>query len=306
MLARPERQPRLRSARMSCVTITRYFKNIRNKAVDAYFKSRGRTGAISLLTRLAGSSDTCIFFTIAFNSPWVIDIITYAWARNVANAKLVVVDNSSLKGHRERIRDICARRNVEYLALPKNPEWNPNRSHGIAMNWVFYNIVRHLRPDTFGFIDHDCIPVAPIDFSARMMGKKLYGQELRSMRFDDAWYLWAGLCLYRYAVVDGLELDFKHQVEAGMDTGGSNWQALYRNISKQDAMLVTNEIVDITMNGQPTAQQFLDGVFLHIGGASYAKKFTSAEGREIISSYIWNTYLDPEGSRTGMPDYGTS
>ena len=28
------------------------------------------------------------------------------------------------------------------LGLPKNPEWHPNRSHALAFEWNFYNIVK--------------------------------------------------------------------------------------------------------------------------------------------------------------------
>ena len=34
----------------------------------------------------------------------------------------------------------------------------PNRSHALAMNWIFYNLVVEIKPYYFGYLDHDCFP----------------------------------------------------------------------------------------------------------------------------------------------------
>jgi hypothetical protein len=60
-----------------------------------------------------------------------------------------------------------AARRVPWLGLPANPEWSPNRSHGITLNWIWHNVVRQLRPEIVGFVDHECFPIRPLDLPAR-------------------------------------------------------------------------------------------------------------------------------------------
>ena len=195
-------------------------KNLRNELVDGYFRSQGREEGRKLADELR--QDTCngLCITIAFNTPWVIDILTAAWRRYATGMILVVVDNSSDSKAREAIKRICEARSVPYLALPRNPERNPNRSHGIALNWAYYNLVRHVRPGIFGYIDHDCFPIAPVDIPARMEDRTVYGRRWQTHRLDGAWHLWAGLCFFRFTAVENLELDFKPRIEFGLDTGG--------------------------------------------------------------------------------------
>ena len=170
------------------------------------------------MLRSVAADGLCV--TVAFNTPWVIDILTAAWERYATGMTLVVADNSSDQAAREAIVQICRSRGVPYLPLPRNPEWSPNRSHGIAVNWTYYNLVRRIRPKIFGYIDHDCFPIAPIDIPARMAGKTVYGHKWASTKFPGAWNMWAGLCFFRYSAVEDIELDFKHRIEFGLDTGG--------------------------------------------------------------------------------------
>ena len=107
-----------------------------------------------------------IGLVIAFEKPWVIDWLLRMAARNLTDGTLLVFDNSRRKEARKEISCICRECGVPYLALPPSPTWHPNRSHGMAMTWVFHNVVRVVKPKTFTFIDHDLIPMEKIELGA--------------------------------------------------------------------------------------------------------------------------------------------
>ncbi len=178
----------------------RALKNIRNEVIDRFFRWRGRAAGQALAEELRQSGARSVCFAIAFNTPWVIDLLTAAWARHARGMKLVVIDNSSSTEASSAHRAICQERDVAYLKLPSNPEWSPNRSHGISMNWVYYNIVRPLRPELFGFIDHDCIPVRDFDLADRMAGLNIYGYR---RGVSEPWSMWAGFSFFRFAARRG-------------------------------------------------------------------------------------------------------
>jgi hypothetical protein len=179
------------------------------------------------------------------------------------------------------------------------------------MNWVYYNLVRHVRPDIFGYIDHDCFPIAPIDIPARMAGKSVYGstgkgvygsmgkavcgRKSSKQRPDGAWTLWAGLCFFRLSAVEDIELDFKHRYEFGLDTGGGNWPTLYGRLRPGDTVAAEVAQLHFQLGDLNAQQNIYDGRLLHLGGASYRSKFGKTDYRQLLSDHIWDTYL---GGRT--------
>ena len=124
----------------------RSLKNRRNALVDGYFRRRNRSQGVVLADRLRADSTEKVCFTIAYNAPWTLDLLTAAWGKYCKSFRLVVIDNSSSRQHRALNRRICEARSLAYLGLPSNPEWSPNRSNGISMNWTYHNVVRRLRP----------------------------------------------------------------------------------------------------------------------------------------------------------------
>ncbi|UCI06246.1 hypothetical protein [Mesorhizobium sp. B1-1-8] len=263
--------------------------------------ARGRAFADEL--RKTGASRLC--FVVAFNTPWVIDALTKGWQKYASGMLLVVVDNSRSPEARRAIEMVCKARGVPYLGLPRNPERHPSRSHGNAMNWTYYNIVRHLKPETFGFLDHDCLPIAPLDISARMAGKTGYGLKLMSAsnyKFtrsadDPGWFLWAGLCFFRYRDFEGLALDFRGNGARGLDTGGSNWDPIYSRLSSDCFELASEGELPIHLGQLDVKYQILDGAMLHIGKASYMGPSTAPEYRRLLTDHIWSRYFDGPSER---------
>ena len=82
-------------------------KNYRNQLLDDYFRSRGQDAGRQLADELRSVAADGLCVTIAFNTPWVIDILTAAWERYATGMTLVVADNSSDQAARKAIVQIC-------------------------------------------------------------------------------------------------------------------------------------------------------------------------------------------------------
>lgn len=203
-------------------------KSARYRRIDRHYyphpAAAGDEGAVQ--AAIAGKR---LLTTIAFN-----DVEATTWqARLVrhyvsADAQLIA-DNSPDSERADAIAEVARREGCLYLRLPPNP-WtrrNPSRSHGLAMNWVWRRIIRPAAPLAFGFLDADLFPTAPDDPFAPLEAHAFYGDQRPG---DDRWFLWAGYCFYRHAAVAGEPLDFGLDWFAGLDTGGANWDVLYRHI----------------------------------------------------------------------------
>ncbi|WP_217577131.1 hypothetical protein [Mesorhizobium sp. GbtcB19] len=257
--------------------------------------SKGRAFARGL-----GETERNYCFTIAFNTPWIIDVLTKAWQVFPTGTRLVVIDNSSKQDARASIEAICARRGVAYFGLPRNFEANPSRSHGVSQTWAFHNIVKHLKPDMFGFIDHDCFPIGPIDIAKRVGRKIGYGAPLharssylyKAAEDEPGWYYWAGLCFYNFAAVEHAKLDFRNRLDIGMDTGGGNWPVLYSKHPVGEFEMARKNRLTVNVGGTIADYELYDEVLFHVGGASYRSGAKSPDYRRLLSDHIWNTYLD--------------
>ena len=272
-------------------------KAFRNALVERDFRARGVSQGLEFAEELRRSGSRRFCFVIAFNTPWVIDALIRAWQLYSSGMTLVVVDNSSDQSARARIADICRARRVAYFALPQNRERHPNRSHGTSMNWIFHNVVRPLRPELFGFLDHDCFPVAPLDIPRMMEGKVVHGAKQGPAPGQDAWFLWAGYCFFRFSAVEALDMDFNPRFFDGMDTGGGNWAVLYHRLGEDDISNVQKTTAELSLGGIEADHRMLGGAFFHVGGASYRKLVKTQQYGRLISDYVWETYLGGDEGR---------
>ncbi len=271
-------------------------KNLRNDVVDRYFRRCGRAAGRRLADDLAARGVRDAVFTIAFNCPWVVELLAAAWADHLSDVTLVVADNSTDPAARRSHADLCRRRGLPYVALPRNPEWSPNRSHGIAVNWVWFNVIRHCPLDVAGFIDHDCIPIVDFDLRARMRNRDAYGMRGASLTHAEAWNLWAGYCFLRPAAAAGRTVDFKHRIEYGLDTGGGNWRGFYRTLAPERVGAASYRRVSRQIAAATPAGGFLllDEAFLHLEGVSYRTEFRDAATRGQLVRAVLE---DPSGGR---------
>lgn len=250
--------------------LTCYFKNKRNGIVNRYFLKQTSTQQYEVVEKLKNLD--FIVFCIAFNKPDCIQIMIECWKRYALNTTLVVVDNSSCINAKRDIAELCHLNGIFYLSLPRNHEWHPNRSHALAMNWVFYNLVIEIKPDYFGYLDHDCFPYKKFDLSAHLSGHEIYGDRRISYKHPEVWNLWAGFCFYKYDHVKDRDVNFTHSIELGLDTGGKNWNSVYKNLLKQNCNFSSvKHIKDLDIKCGQRFNAVLDS-FVHIGSVSHSVK----------------------------------
>lgn len=203
-------------------------KTARYRAVDAgYRRKPPAAGDLAAVGRAIGGRNALV--TIAFAdvnaARWQIALIRHY----VPDVVHVIVDNSPDDATAERIRHVARAEGAHYLQLPRNP-WSgkaPSRSHGLALNWTWHNLIRPAVPAAFGFIDDDLFPTGRDDPFAPLARQDCYGQV---RRIGSRWFLWAGFCMFRFDKVADLPLDFGQDWFLGLDTGGGNWEPLYSRL----------------------------------------------------------------------------
>lgn len=268
--------------------VVRAAKNLRNGVIDHAFRRCSAAAGHRFATAISARGVRHAAVAIAYNSPWVVDLLTQAWARHQPGLPLVVIDNSSDPAARAEHAALCRSRDVPYLPLPRNPERHPCRSHGIALNWTWFNVVRHAELEFVGFVDHDCIPVAAFDLSERMRSVDVYGMYHESITYPGAWNLWAGYCFLRPAAAAAGDVDFKHRIEFGLDTGGGNWRGFYRHLDPHRIGRATCRRVQPVLGDGGTGApcMLLDDAFLHLEGASYRQAFRDASLRRGLAEAL--------------------
>jgi hypothetical protein len=252
---------------------TRWAKNLRNSWLNYIFQIRNAT-FVDFPNDWYPYYKRAVVYSIAFNKPACVDVMLESWKIHARNTDLVIVDNSSKPKLREEIKALCAINNIPYIALPKNPEWNPNRSHALSMNWVYYNLVLNWKPHFFGFLDHDCFPFASFDLAETMEEVDLLGNKRfpKSRKYNQ-WNLWAGFCFYRLKRIQKININFTPSIELNLDTGGGNYNPLYRYI--RDGEVIFAERTEVpNLESFSQMSYILDNRFLHTGGASHRAQKT--------------------------------
>lgn len=227
------------------------------------------------LQDVAPLSGRNIGLVIAFEKPWVLDWLLKMAARNVSDGDFLVFDNSRGKEARREIEAVCRKNGTPYLPLPFSPTRHPNRSHGMAMTWVFHNVVRAIEPRTFTFIDHDLIPMEKVCLGSIPKDQPFYGP--RKVGKWGWWTLWAGYCAYYFSAVRELPLNFLNDFSRDLDTGGRNWPVFYRHHDREGLLFGKRErfeFIDPLDNSATSYQaQIVDAGWMHLGGAGHRDKF---------------------------------
>jgi len=246
-------------------------KRARNVATERIFRRMPARGYGRFMAELERKRPEIVAVAVAYNTPWVIDLTTQITRRNLVGT-LVVCDNSRQAAARSEIERICRDRGVPYLALPFNPEHHPCRSHGIAINWVYYNVIDRLRPRVFGFLDHDLFAIERLDLAALVADQPVYGLLNRS---DWGWNLWAGFCAFDRAAIAGFLPDFNNDNPRLLDTGGRNWTQIYRHLDRGRIRFADSRTLEIYLpdDGRRLTVQTVDDC-LHVGGASFREDDT--------------------------------
>ena len=234
----------------------------------------------ALKSRIAGRR---VLVAIAFNDPGFVERQIALVRRNVTDCVHLIADNSTDAAASGRIEAIAAAAGCDYLRLRPGPWLKPDqggRSHGLAMTWVWRNLLRPARPAAVGFIDHDIFPMRPNDPFALLRDHAVAGQVRNRSGGRDRWYLWAGFCFFRFDAVERRALNFSLDWAAGLDTGGANWFSLYRHLQPQ-------EVSDLGVRHEPIggeAELRLEwvGDWLHAGNFSVPLSLPETARRRLI------------------------
>jgi hypothetical protein len=251
-------------------------KQWRNDAWLAIYRRRHAAEEDSFLQQVAPLKGRDVALVIAFENAWVVDWQLAMAERHLTGTRVLVFDNSRDPALRLQIERVCAQREAPYLALPRNRTRHVNRSHGMAMSWVYSRIVRRIEPRLFAFLDHDLIPLLPVSLAQRLGRQPFFGYRGTSRW---GWTLWAGYCVFDFARVAMLPLNFLYDFSMGLDTGGRNWNVLYRHWDADALDFAGDEWPDVATaaTGALHRVQVLDSCWLHIGGISYNDNFGPKE-----------------------------
>jgi len=254
---------------LKLLPIQHVLKQVRNDAWLALYKNASTDKLSEFLTEHRNLANENIAAVIAFEQPWTVNWLLQMATRNLSDMTVMVFDNSRNDSKRLEIEQICKQSDAPYLALPPNPTRHVNRSHGMAMSWVYHNVVRAINPRIFGFIDHDLIPVRQVSIADKLKDQPVYGL-LNQGRFG-FWSLWAGYCFFNHAITRGKSINFLYDFSRDLDTGGRNWNSLYRHLDRQHLRVAISENVNMKVPSVKTRPvQFIDEHWLHIGGMSYS------------------------------------
>src|ERR1017187_1293368 len=117
-------------------------KQVRNDAWLALYKNTRAEKLSQFLAECKNLPNKNIALVIAFEQPWTVNWLLQMADRNVSDMTVLVFDNSRNNSKRIEIEQVCKQNKTAYLALPANPTRHVNRSHGMAMTWVYHNVVR--------------------------------------------------------------------------------------------------------------------------------------------------------------------
>ena len=141
--------------------LTQSLKTLRYDANNAlHIRKLARGGDVAAVTRsLTGRR---VLITVAVEDPQAIDWQIRLVRRYVACDLHLIADNSGDDVAANAIRSASDSAGALYLRLPASAA-RSSRSHGLALNWLWTNVVRPGRPAAFGFLDDDFFPTGPDD-----------------------------------------------------------------------------------------------------------------------------------------------
>jgi hypothetical protein len=214
-----------------------------------------------------------VAIVIAFEQLWVLNWLLTMAKKNLKNTTMLVFDNSRTLDMRSKIKSVCNKNQAFYFPLPIYKTHHVNRSHGMAMSWIYAHVIKATQPKIFGFIDHDLIPVSSINFSKHIQSKPFYGRPVGNP--SGFWSLWAGYCLFKYKNLAHRKINFLYDFSRDLDTGGRNWNALYSNYVNSKSFFASQTRRDIFLPKFKYARsiEFIDDQWIHIGGISYNNNF---------------------------------
>lgn len=278
------------------------FKECRNRIVQSVYNRTGLSRTNAAIEACKRKQNNLLLISVLFETPWIADWLCRAVKMNLENVSLVLFDNSRSDAARLQNKLICDGHGVQYVALPKLKLRNVNWSHSSALQWIFINFIYKIRPDRFAFIDHDLIPFDRVDLSACVDEQPFYGLLRpggKNEKKHEAWSLWAGYSVFNYKKIGFRKLDFLYNFSMGLDTGGSNYEVLYREFDKSSLIFSSVHSQDLILpdGSEIKGIQVIDNKWFHVGSVSYAggnrskQEYWSALDSALTSGSRWTSLV---------------
>ncbi len=268
-------------------------KEVRNDLLLCIYKRIPANGEEYFLSQVRSLSGENVISIVAFEQDEVLDWALSLIKKNLNGCHVLVFDNSRDISKREKIKNICRLRSVPYLSLPRNLTRHPNRSHGMAMTWIYDRIICQISPNWFGYLDHDMVPVRPVHLDKIVVEAQEFYGLLRAK--SGYWNLWAGYCFFNFKKVSGKPLNFLYDFSRSMDTGGRNWDCLYVNHDLQKLILAEQEYKNVTLSiSEVRSVQLIDENWVHIGSVSYNNNLDVKKDfyKKFINKLLADSHFD--------------
>ncbi len=231
-------------------------------------------------------ADSLLIFTVSFNSLETIKVQVEYLDKNLRdNYQYIVCDNSSDTHESKKIEHYCKQSKVGYIRLRGNPYngIDASKSHGIAINWMYRRVVKPSNAEFFGIIDHDIFPIKKTSIINKLRNSKVFGHtQVRG----DRWYIWPGFSFFNRVLVGQKIYDF--MPVAGLDTGGGNWESIFRLINKSRVITPKHEYIKYKDGDtiQSTSMEMI-GDWLHlINGSGWRDGKKKANIAQLIQKVL--------------------
>jgi len=266
--------------------LTHWLKTLRYDLQRETYVRRSARTEVTFVGQLRGRR---VLVAIAFEDPEAIEMQAQLVLRFVPDVAYVIADMSVNEDAAGAIAAIAVRHNVFYVRLPRSPlrrQDQASRIHGLALNWVWRNIIRPGGPARFGFIDHDIFPTGPDDPFAMLDRQPIYGWVREA---GHRWFLPAGFSMYRFDAVKDLPLDFGQDWFNGLDTGGANWDVLFRTLDRTKLKFASTHFAPYKPGADQVKAPFQwCGVWLHEVGSTQREGHATlaADKRRVIKELL--------------------
>lgn len=243
--------------------------HLRYELLDALHYRKRSPDQASTVVALRALDQPLVAFTIAFNVPEAVALLSDTMACFAPDMPLVVCDNSTDPAACARLRAICAEAGRLYCQVPRAPlvKFQSSRSHATALNWVLRNLIVPSGIHRFATLDHDLVLLGPDDLAGRLDRQPCYGYVRRQDR-SRAWYLWPGFSLFDLNHIAPSVINFGTDRMLGLDTGGRMWNSVYRHMNPDTFVPATVREGQVPEADPNRLHQVFDAWF-HVGQVSY-------------------------------------
>jgi len=256
-------------------------KAFRNRYVAKKYSKKGAVGFDAFLSQIDKSRDykvdKNIFISIAFQRPEVIELQCRQMKKYLSGGVFVVIDNSSDEHVASKVAKVCSKYAVPYLKLPKQSTSHPNRSHSLAIQWSFDNVIQGLKPEGFAFLDHDIVPFRAVAPFSKYKECAIFGRRWDS-KINHTWQLWAGFAFFRSGAIKSRFLSFMYDFSSGLDTMGEAYEDVFSNFDCQQCFATCVDLDDVA----GIEYQLMDSDWIHLSRTALSNELSFEERMSLF------------------------